>query len=57
MKAPFPSAISQNVSRNIPLPIAVFILIALLSMWWYAPPIIEQNVRGDAVRAAVHTAE
>ncbi len=56
MKIPLPSGVSQSVAWKLILPTPVFAVIAVLSVWWFVPSMVEQNVREDAVRAAAQTA-
>ena len=56
MKIPLQSGVSQSVAWKLILPTPVFAVIAVLSVWWFVPSMVEQNVREDAVRAAAQTA-
>lgn len=46
----------RTISWKIVLPIPVFAALAVAAIWITVPPVIEGNVRGDAIRSAEQTA-
>lgn len=56
MKPKLNAGMPQSIAWKLALPIPVFAVLAVVSVWLFVPPMVEQNVRADAVRSAVQTA-